>query len=412
MRGQNKLVAVVGGGAAGLVAAIAARRKGARVMILERLDRVGKKILATGNGRCNLTNQNLDISHYFGQNPKFVHSALHSFDYGETLAFFEALGITCKVEEGGKVFPVSDQASSVLDVLREEVDRLGIAVYCQEEVTDIVPQKGGFTLFLAGGKKRTAQRVILATGGRAAPNLGSNGSGYKLAEKLGHSIVPPFPALVQLKLDAPFLKQIKGVKFVGQAFLLQRERVLEQAEGEILFTEYGVSGPPILSLSRRAGQCLGQQEEVCLRLCLIPWQTPEELRAYLSRRFTQQARKTVSFGFVGFLHKRLIPVVLREAGVVDLHKPMQSITKEERKGIGRILQDWRFSIKGAHSWQQAQVTAGGVDVREVDQRTMASKKVLGLFFAGELLDVDGACGGYNLQWAWSSGYIAGEQSVL
>jgi len=405
--GSKIQVAVIGGGAAGLVAALAARYHGAEVTVLERLDRVGKKILATGNGRCNLSNIDLDIAHYHGSNPKFAFGALSRFDFQQTMELFEKLGIAWKVEEGGKVFPVSNQASSVLDVLRFELETLGVATRCEAEVQAIEPQNGGFALQLSDGSKFKADRVILGTGGKAAPQLGANGSGYLLAKKLGHSMVEPFPALVQLKLAADFLKQISGIKFDYAAEVLVGGKPLASAAGEILFTDYGISGPPILALSRTAVEHLHLGESVTLRLNLINYLSRAELEALISQRLQQQSHKTLIFSLVGLINKRLIPVLLKEAGIGDVYKPAGQVTAAERNAIIDILQDWRFAVTGANTWQQAQVTAGGVNVREVNQKTMASKLVPGLYFAGELLDIDGDCGGYNLQWAWSSGYVAG-----
>jgi len=405
--GRKIKVAVVGGGAAGLTAAMAARYNGAEVTVLERLDRVGKKILATGNGRCNLSNTDLDIAHYHGLNPKFAFGALSRFDFYKTIEFFEKLGVAWKIEDGGKVFPVSNQASSVLDVMRYELETLGVETICAAEVREIEPKNGGFILHLGDGGRFKADRVIIATGGKAAPNLGSNGSGYQLAQKLGHSIVEPFPALVQLRLAADFLKQISGIKFIYLAEIQVLEKPLARAEGEVLFTDYGISGPPILALSRTAGEHLRRGEPVTLRLNLINYISREELESFIIKRLQQQSHKTLAFSFVGFINKRLVPVLLKEAGIGDIHKPAGQVTTAERNAIIDILQDWRFEVTGTNTWQQAQVTAGGVNVRDINQKSMASKLVPGLFLAGEVLDIDGDCGGYNLQWAWSSGYVAG-----
>lgn len=404
-------VAVVGGGAAGLTAAIAARRKGAEVIVLERMDRVGKKILATGNGRCNITNTDLSISHFNGSNPKFVFGALSRFDFNRTMDFFERLGVAWKVEEGGKVFPVSNQASSVLDVIRHELEVLGVDILCEAEVKDISRVNGGFVIKLADRRTIKADRVIIATGGRAAPNLGSNGSGYLLAQNLGHRLVDTFPALVQLKLGAGFLKQITGIKFDGEAEILVDNKPYARAAGEILFTAFGISGPPILGLSRKAGEFLRQGAKVMLKVILISYLSMEELDRFLKNRLKQQANKPLDFSFVGFINKRLVPVLLREAGIEDIKKPAGQVTAGERNAILHILQDWRFEVTGTNPWQAAQVTAGGIDVRDINQKTMESKLVPGLYFAGEVLDIDGDCGGYNLQWAWSSGHVAGERAA-
>lgn len=412
MSGKSSVkVIVVGGGAAGLVAAIAARRRGADVTILEKNPRVGRKLLATGNGRCNLTNVNLSIANYHGQNPRFAHGALSRFDVEKTIDFFEGLGITPRVEEAGKVFPASGQASSVLDVLRYELEETGVKVVCEAPVGRIARSGREFSIILEDGREFRAGRVILAAGGRAAPSLGSNGSGYRLAQGLGHRIIEPFPALVQLKLASKFLKQIQGVKFEGEAAIIVKERAVQRAFGEILFTEYGISGPPVFCLSRKAGEHMKQGEKVFLKVVLVNTLSPEELEQYLAKRFLAGPGKGLAFSFVGFLNKKLAPVVLKEAGITDVNKPAGQVSAGELKRISRVLQDWRFEVTGTTSWPAAQVTAGGLDVSEVDSRTMESKLVPGLYFAGEILDIDGDCGGYNLQWAWSSGFVAGESAA-
>lgn len=403
-------IAVVGGGAAGITAAIAARRKGAIVTILESNQRIGKKILATGNGRCNLTNITTSIANYHGNNPRFAFSALSQFNVDQTLNFFAKLGVAHRVEEEGKVFPFSLQASSVLDVLRYELDSIGVNVHCGAEVAGIAHSSRGFTLAVKDGGEFQADRVIIATGGKAAPHFGSTGSGYNLALSLGHSVVEPFPALVQLKLVSDYLKRIKGIKFEGTAEVILENKSLQAASGEILFTEYGISGPPILTLSRKAGECLISNKSPWLKLTLLNSFTAGELEVLLAERFSNNPGKTLAFSFVGFLNKQLSPVILNEAGV-DLNKAAGQVTAAELKRITHILLDWRFPVTGTTSWPNAQVTAGGVDVHDVNGKTMESRIVPKLYFAGEVLDIDGDCGGYNLQWAWSSGYIAGDSAA-
>ncbi|OAT87142.1 flavoprotein [Desulfotomaculum copahuensis] len=393
-----------------MMAALAAREQGAAVTILEKNQRVGKKLLVTGNGRCNLTNMDLDIAHYHGREPRFARGALSRFDNRRTIAYFAELGIVHKVEDGGKVFPVSNQASSVLDVLRYELERTGVEVICEAEVKDIKRTGDGFTVYPAGGGMFGAGRVIIAAGGRAAPQLGAGDGGHVLARKLGHTIVEPFPALVQLKLAAGFLPRLKGIKFDGDVEIILHGQSLRRATGEILFTEYGISGPPVFDLSRLAGELLKQNERPLLKIVLINNLSRPELDQLLAGRFQSRPQKPLDFSFVGFLNKRLAPVLLTAAGVGG-NKPAGLATAAERKKIAAILQDWRFEISGTRGWQSAQVTAGGVDVAEVDPRTMESKIVPGLYFAGEVLDIDGDCGGYNLQWAWSSGRVAGENAA-
>lgn len=405
-------LAVIGGGAAGMAAAIAAGSRGADVTILEKNPRIGRKLLVTGNGRCNFTNVNTGVVNYHGRNPKFVHAALGRFDVNKTIDFFERLGVVHKVEAEGKVFPFSNQASSVLDVLRYELEEVGVELLCGVAVKDIKKGGGEFTLTLEDGSEFKAARVILATGGKAAPQLGASGSGYTLAQKMGHRIVEPFPALVQLKLASDFLKRVQGVKFEGDAEIIAGGRSAQKASGEILFTEYGISGPPIFCLSRKAGEYLQRKESVQLKLALINTFSPDELERRLIERFRQCPRKDLAFSFVGFINKKLTPVLLKEAGIEDVKKPAGQVSVEERKKILRLLQDWRFEITGTTSWLNAQVTAGGVDVKDIDNRTMESKIVPKLYFAGEIVDIDGDCGGYNLQWAWSSGFVAGESAAV
>lgn len=404
-------VIVIGGGAAGMIAAIAACHNKAKVTILEKGQRVGRKLLATGNGRCNLTNVHLKTTNYHGQNPAFATIALEKFNVPKTIAFFEHLGIAHKVEEEGKVFPLSGQASSVLDVLRYELEQSGVHVICQAEVTRLKKNSRGFLVQLADKREFRADRVILTVGGKAAPQFGSNGSGYSLAQQLGHTIIEPFPALTQLKLEFPFLKQIKGVKFVGEAAIIAHNQTEACARGEILFAEYGVSGPPILSLSRKAGECMRKNQKTHLKLNMMDFLTTKELTQYLSERFQNRPEKPLSFSLVGFINKRLIPVVLHAAGFKDINKPVGAVGAKGRDEIIKILQDWRFPVSGTTSWPNAQVTAGGVDVRGIEAQTMESKITPGLYLAGEILDIDGDCGGFNLQWAWSSGYVAGENAA-
>ncbi|NLL18876.1 MAG: aminoacetone oxidase family FAD-binding enzyme, partial [Clostridia bacterium] len=270
----------------------------------------------------------------------------------------------------------------------------------------------GFQLELDNGELYRADRVIIATGGKAMPSSGSDGSGYDLAKALGHRVTGVFPALVQLKLEGPFFKRIEGVKLVGTAEIIHQNQSLAKDRGDILFANYGVSGPPILQISRQAGELLQQGKEAILKISVIDSMSKEELLQKLQKRFRVGAKKPVDFSLVGFINKRLIPVVLMEAGINDLKRPAGSLSVQEQERIGDILTDWRFKIRGTKSWPSAQVTAGGIDTGEIDENTMESKLVKGVYFAGEIIDIDGLCGGFNLQWAWSSGYLAGQSAAL
>ena len=408
---KKRQVIVVGGGAAGMIAAISARRLGADVTILEKNPRVGKKILATGNGRCNFTNINADVGYYHGNNPKFTYSALSNFTVDDTIRFFEKLGIAHKIEDFGKAFPMSDQASSVLDVLLYELNDLGVNIVCDANVKDI-RKNGKFLIELEDGKVYKGDRVIITTGGKAMPSSGSDGSGYDLAARLGHTIIDIFPALVQLKLEGSFFKRLDGVKFVGTAEIIHNNKSVAMDRGDILFTNYGVSGPPILQISRKAGELLKEGQEAYLKITIMDMMPKDELRTLLKKRWQISSSKPLDFSLVGLINKRLIPVVLMEAGLNDAERPVASLSAKEQERIIDFLTDWRFKIRGTRSWPSAQVTAGGVDTREINQDTMESKLVKGLFFAGEIIDIDGQCGGFNLQWAWSSGFIAGQNAAL
>lgn len=409
---KKQQIFIVGGGAAGMMAAISARRQGAEVTMLEQNPRIGKKILATGNGRCNFTNIYTDVSCYHGMNPKFAYTALANFDSQAAIDFFEGLGIVHRVEENGKVFPMSDQASSVLDVLIYELKRLGVTILCDTCVTKILPRNNTFEIQTKQGRVFRADKVILTTGGKAMPSSGSDGNGFTLARELGHTITDIFPGLVQLKLDGSYFKQLDGVKLVGTAELLYNNKSLAKEQGDILFTNYGISGPPILQLSRKAAELLRENKEAVLKITIINRISKEELISLIERRFNNSPEKTIAFSLVGLINKRLIPVLLKEAGITNLNHPVSSLSSKEREKIMTQLTDWRFKIRGTKSWSSAQITAGGIDTNEINQHTMESKIIRGLFFAGEIIDIDGQCGGFNLQWAWSSGFIAGQNAAL
>ena len=412
MTASKNHVIIVGGGASGMLAAISARRKGAEVTILERNPRIGKKILATGNGRCNYTNINTDVTYYHGSNPKFVYNALASFDAKATIAFFEKLGIAHKVEGLGKVFPMSDQASSFLDVLLYELTEIGVNIVYNAFVKSIIRSNDGFEVELEDKNTYKGTKVIIATGGSAMPSSGSDGNGFALAKSLGHTITATFPGLVQLKLAGSYFKQIEGVKFVGTAEMLANNKSLAKDRGDILFTSYGISGPPILQLSRKAGELLLKNKEPIVKITIIDTMSKEELTKLIKERFKNGPRKTAEYSMIGLINKKLIPVVLREAGIQDLKTPVAELSKQDHEKIINILTDWRFKVIGTKDWSSSQVTAGGVNTKEIQQNTMESKLVKGLYFTGEIIDIDGQCGGFNLQWAWSSGVVAGRSAAL
>jgi predicted Rossmann fold flavoprotein len=406
----NELI-VVGGGAAGLMAAVAAARRGVRPLILERMDRVGKKLLATGNGRCNLTNLNAGASSFHGADAAFVKPAIDRLGVQDTLAFFENLGLTWKEEDGGRVFPATDQASTVLDLLRYELKRLQIEEACGSEVTSIERTAEEFRLNLKNSHVHFCRRLILAAGGKAAPSLGSNGSGYRLAQGLGHRIVEPMPSIVQLRLMSPHLKRLKGVRINVRAALVHSGAASAETDGELLFTDYGVTGPVALKLSRKVNECMGTGvQKLLLKVDLFPEMPESRFLPFLEERFRQLHYKDAQDGLVGLIHKRLIPVTL-ELALIDKTKPAKALVPSEIERLGAVLKAWSIEVIGTRSWLDAQISAGGVASEDVDPETLESRRAPGLFFAGEILDVDGDSGGFNLQWAWSSGWTAGTHAA-
>ncbi len=404
-------IAVIGGGAAGLVAAIAAARNGAEVSVYEKMNKVGKKILATGNGRCNYTNMYMSMDRYHSKNIKIAENAMNFFDRDKTISFFENLGIYPYIDQSGKVYPNSLQASSVLDVLRYETLRLNVQEITDFEVRELRKSKDKFSI-IGMENAFTADKVILCSGGKASPQLGSDGSGYEIAKSFGHKIIEPFPALVQLKLAGKYFKRITGIRFDGIVRSFTENNLIREEEGELLFTDYGISGPPVLQISRKVIETINRNERVYITVDLFPNLTKAMLYDILKERFFHIGYKSMEDALVGFINKKLISVVLSEAGFENIQKECGKLSKKEIFKIIDILKEWKFEVTGHNTWQQAQTTAGGIALTDINPNTMESTKVKGLYFAGEVLDVDGDCGGFNLQWAWSSGYTAGHSSSI
>lgn len=406
---SNRII-VVGGGAAGMLAAIVAKRQGSIVTLLERNDRVGKKLLATGNGRCNYTNLNLSLNNYHGRNTSFAEFALTEFNVDNTISFFENIGITPADEDNGKVFPLSFQASSMVDVLRYELEYQGVELITDAYVIDIY-KKNKFTVKLRDGRTFTSDKIIMATGGMAMPASGSDGNGHSILKKLSHTTTDVFPGLVQLKLEGNIFKQVNGVKLVGTAGVYHNNNLIVQDRGDILFTDYGISGPPILQISRKAIEYINSGKVVELRISIIDTKTTKELYEYLIIRFKKLWMKDLEKSLVGLINKKMILPIIKELNL-DKTENVGSMNNDDIFKIAELLTTWSFKIIGNKGWGQAQITAGGINTNEVNNKTMESKIVEGLYIVGELLDIDGDCGGFNLQWAWSSGYIAGLNSSI
>lgn len=397
-------IIVVGGGASGLVAGIMAARKDHKVTILEHKDKVGKKILATGNGKCNFTNLVQNDECYRGEEAGFALKVINQFDVGDTIAFFEELGIYPK-EKKGYLYPNSEQAVSVTEVLLSELKYLKVEIKVGVHVDKVTPIKEGFVI-VAGDKEYKGDKVILAAGGQASKSLGSDGSGYLLAKNLGHTIIKPLPALVQLKSDMKYFKTITGVRCIAAIDLFVNGEIVAKERGEILFAAYGVSGIPVMQISRFAAKALEERKKITLKVDFFPELREEELYILLHNRVNRIPDKGCEEAFTGLLNNKLMYTLLKELKIPsDLL--CKKLTTDNLKEMVQLLKGFNIPISGTNPFDQAQVCAGGIATTEINYKSMESKRVKGLYLCGELVDVDGTCGGYNLQWAWSSGAVAG-----
>lgn len=407
-------VIVVGAGAAGMIAAVFAAENGAKVTILEKMQRVGKKLLITGKGRCNITNvaDIKDLIKNMHGNGSFLYSSFHNFSNNDVIDFFESLGVKTKVERGGRVFPESDKAIDVVDALLRKMDSLDITVLKDiavkkikkdnNRVTGVVDKKGEFY---------PADKVIIATGGSSYPATGSSGDGYLMAEQIGHSIIPIKPSLVPLETEEEWVKIAQGLslKNVKVSILVENKKVADDF-GEMLFTHYGVSGPIILSLSKVVAESLNNSKLVELSINLKPALSMEKLNNRVQRDFEKFSKKQIKNALNELLPNKLIDIII-DLAYINPDKMINQITKEERLRLIEQITDLRLTIIKTRPVAEAIVTAGGVNVKEINPKTMESKIVEGLYFAGEVVDVDGYTGGYNLQAAFSMGYLAGKAAA-
>lgn len=407
---MNKVI-VVGGGAAGLLAAIAAAGQGAQVTVLEKMFKPGKKLLITGKGRCNITND-CELQEFIKNIPgngRFLNSALRQFTNEDMVRLLNDNGLETKVERGGRVFPVSDKAQDVVDTLVRILRHLGAELQTDCCVSELLTEDkcvGGVKTH--SGKVFKADAVILAAGGASYPGTGSDGSGFKLAAKLGHTITELKPSLVPLNSDSPFIADLQGLSLRNvQASIYCEGNKIAADFGEMLFTHFGVSGPIILSLSKTVAGLSQQGKTVIdLVLDLKPALSMEKLDARVQRDFAQYSRKQLLNGMKDLLPQRLIPVVLDQAYLSE-EKFVNQVSKEERRRLVETLKGLSVTITGTRPLAEAIVTAGGVSLKEIDPKTLRSKLWQGLYFAGEVIDIDGYTGGYNLQAAFSTGYAAG-----
>lgn len=400
-------IAVIGGGASGLMAAITAKKSGKEVIILERKDRILKKVLITGNGRCNITNVNANISNYFGKNISSVENILNRFTPQDTMDFFNELGIVCNEENRGKVYPLSGQASSVVDALRFEAEKLGIKIETEFYVRKIEKDGFKFKIYSEDKKKIEAGRVILAAGGQSYPELGSNGSGFELAKELGHSVTKLSPSIVQLKTEKNQVKGLQGIKTDVAVTAYGDNKKICTYDGELLFTDYGISGNVVFNISF----VMPLYKNVEFEIDFMEKFDYNELYEMLKERKRILSHLTMENYFNGMINKKLGQFLSKVSGIEKLSKPVKDLNDSDIRKLCTVLKKYRVKILETTGFKNAQVTAGGVSLDEVNTETLESKIVKGLYFSGEVLDVYGECGGFNLQWAWASGHIAGENTA-
>lgn len=407
-------VIVVGGGAAGMFAAIAAAKNGHQVTLYEKNEKLGKKIFITGKGRCNITNA-ADMEELFDAvvtNSKFLYSSFYGYTNQNVIDFFEDAGVPVKIERGNRVFPISDHSSDVIRALEREMKKVGVKVCLNTEVKSVEAEKGKFNkVVLKDTTTQTADACIVATGGLSYRSTGSTGDGFRFAENVGHKVTQCFPSLVPMETKEPWICELQGLSLRNvEAKILDGKKELYKDFGEMLFTRFGVSGPLIISASSYVGKKFmdknGQKKELTLEIDLKPALTEEQLDQRVLRDFEENHNRQFKNAITKLFPTKLIPVML-ELGGIDPEKKVNSIEKEERKQFVHLIKHFRMTLTGLRDYPEAIITKGGVNVKEIDPGTMESKLVKGLYFAGEVLDLDALTGGFNLQIAWSTGYAAG-----
>ncbi len=399
------MTVVVGGGAAGLCAAILIARTGLKITLLEQNDRIGKKILVSGNGKCNITNRHITPERFHSTNPEFVRNALEGYDLESVVSFFDGIGLVLQEGKEGKMFPMSMQAAGVVEILEYEAKRAGVNILCGCRVERIGKTEEGFVLETSLGVKQ-CQTLLITAGSVAAEKLGGNNSGYMFASSLGHALIPRHPALVQLCSEEAWVQACAGVKIPGVATLYANGEEIMQKEGDLLFTNYGISGLAILDLSREVSLRLAAFEYCELSLDLLPSYSKERLTNLLTAHITKGSDKPLLLWLQGFMHKKLAKVVLEHAKCQSAQEG--ALNRKEINRIVHTIKHLKLGISDTRGFAYAEVATGGVDTAQIDPETMASKLVPNLYFAGEVLDVDGDRGGYNFHFAWVSAMRAAE----
>ncbi len=401
---------IIGAGASGLLAAITAKSLNKDIAILEGTNRLGNKILTTGNGRCNISNSNIlpPYSCYQSENIDFHKYCLDKYNTNYIKNIFLSLGLPLIELDNGKLYPRSLQASSVVDILKLTVEELNIPIYYNCKVNNIT-KNTAFKIQTTNDSHEffKCNKLILACGGKSYPKTGSDGSGFKIAKELGHNIIKPLPAIVQLKLDYPHLKGLSGIKLNATTSLIINDRLIKKDFGEVLFTDYGISGPPILQLSLLAAKALNEKNKVQVSIDIMHNYSIEEIENFIYGHLDMFSHRSISSALIGIINKKLIPILLKDIGITNIHIPCYELDWKYKRLLCSKLKQWTFTCIDTNGFNNAQLTSGGVDTIFVNNNTLESKIVKNLYFCGEILDVNGDCGGYNLNWAWASGIAVG-----
>ncbi len=424
-------VAIIGAGGAGLMAAISSAQAGGDVTIFEKNDKVGSKILISGRGRCNVTNSNVSWKNYYGTNPKFVASVFARFSNKDVIEFFEERGLKLKEEDRGRLFPVSDRSQSVIDVLLDEIKKQKVRMKLGTNVRDVKFQisnskfqknskvenqklktidckSPNFLIEISQGNEEYFDKVIITTGGLTYPNTGSTGDGYRFAESFGHTIIKQFPVSVPFRIKSEICNKLQGVKVDAKLFVKHNNTIIHKDKGHILFTHLGISGPMVLRASRKVSEIFSKnpKAKITCFASFFPEYNDEEIRTEIFNRISKYPDRALGNLFHELVPKKFSPTVFENLKI-NYERKVSQISKKE---ILKVIELFRnFEIGDVHllDWNTAHFTAGGVDTKEINSQTMESKIVPGLFFAGEVVDIDGASGGYNLTWSWCSGWVAG-----
>ena len=406
---MSKKIAVIGGGAAGMMAAIQAADAGALVDLFERNDRVGKKLLVTGNGKCNFSNLDMQKNAYYGSAVSLYDDLFPIFGVRETIAFFNQHGMLTK-DRNGYLYPLSEQASTVLDILRFSLEQYKVSIHTESIITCIrQDEKSKKLQIISPAFKQTYDAVILACGGRAAPKTGSDGNGFRLAENLGHHINTVVPALVQLRCQENFFKMVSGVRIEAKLKLCIDGEEKSSVQGELQLTDYGISGIPVFQFSRQAAYALYDKKKVSVIIDFLPHQSAASYEALWKERWKRQGGQTLEQFLTGLSNKKINQLIIKLAGC-SMHDTAENIPIAKRKTIERLYRSLTVSIRETNGFEQAQVSAGGIPAEELTKQ-LESKYIPNLYFAGEMIDMDGICGGYNLQWAWTSGAVTGRAAA-